>query len=122
MAEQLELQYIWINALCIVQDDPEDWKKEAQTMCRLYNAAHITQAVSHGFDGDAGVFLASDAHDQVVTLKQSTTSCDGKCRESLIKLAPVIRSQSDSEIHRIISSQENIFRHGVLSEPLLRRA
>ncbi|KAE9971704.1 hypothetical protein EG327_009767 [Venturia inaequalis] len=38
----LDLRYIWIDSLCIIQDDKEDWRKESQRMADVYSSAHIT--------------------------------------------------------------------------------
>jgi hypothetical protein len=38
----LGLRYIWIDSLCIVQDDKNDWQKEAQKMAHVYSSAYIT--------------------------------------------------------------------------------
>ncbi len=33
VCQWLEIKYLWIDALCIIQDSNEDWIKEAGTMC-----------------------------------------------------------------------------------------
>jgi hypothetical protein len=38
----LQLDYIWIDALCIVQDDAEDWAAEAARMHDIYTHADVT--------------------------------------------------------------------------------
>jgi hypothetical protein len=40
----LDIQYIWIDALCIIQDDSDDWCREAQLMGPIYQHAVITIA------------------------------------------------------------------------------
>lgn len=35
ITRKLGYRYIWIDALCIVQDDPEDWAREAAKMARV---------------------------------------------------------------------------------------
>jgi hypothetical protein len=42
VTQKLGLQYIWIDSLCIIQDDPADWKKEATTMHEVYKWAKVT--------------------------------------------------------------------------------
>ncbi|KAK1707868.1 hypothetical protein BDP67DRAFT_581527 [Colletotrichum lupini] len=32
MTRKLGIRYLWIDALCIVQDDIADWSREASTM------------------------------------------------------------------------------------------
>ncbi|KIX94553.1 uncharacterized protein Z520_09599 [Fonsecaea multimorphosa CBS 102226] len=38
----LRLQYLWIDALCIAQGDPEEWKTESLKMQQVYAGAHVT--------------------------------------------------------------------------------
>jgi len=38
------IQYLWIDSLCILQDNAEDWTKEAQTMHLVYKFAKVTIA------------------------------------------------------------------------------
>ncbi|KAI9150807.1 hypothetical protein HJFPF1_10584 [Paramyrothecium foliicola] len=42
IARALGIGYIWIDALCIVQDDAEDWRKEAAKMADVYRKAVFT--------------------------------------------------------------------------------
>ena len=42
VARMLGLDYIWIDALCIVQDDSVDWQTEASRMGDTYRRAQIT--------------------------------------------------------------------------------
>lgn len=41
------VQYLWIDALCIIQDDPADWKREAANMNNVYANAWFTIAMHH---------------------------------------------------------------------------
>ncbi|KAI5865436.1 HET-domain-containing protein [Durotheca rogersii] len=41
VALELGLAYLWIDSLCIVQDDKTDWEKEAALMGAVYNQAFI---------------------------------------------------------------------------------
>ncbi|EPE04366.1 heterokaryon incompatibility protein [Ophiostoma piceae UAMH 11346] len=36
------IRYLWIDALCIVQDDVADWQQEASTMRSVYQSSHVT--------------------------------------------------------------------------------
>jgi hypothetical protein len=38
----LHIQYIWIDSLCIIQDDPEDWQREAAKMASIFRDATLT--------------------------------------------------------------------------------
>ncbi|KAF4453693.1 hypothetical protein F53441_3702 [Fusarium austroafricanum] len=42
VARALEIPYIWIDSLCIIQDSPEDWEHEAARMAQVYSNAYVT--------------------------------------------------------------------------------
>ena len=46
ITHEIGLQYIWIDALCIVQDQLEDWEKESANMASIYENAYLTIAAS----------------------------------------------------------------------------
>ena len=48
--------YIWIDALCIVQDDERDWQVESSHMADIYQNAHVTLAATSAASGSAGCF------------------------------------------------------------------
>lgn len=43
---RFEIAYIWINALCIIQDDDEDWRREAGLMQYVYEGSFLNIAAS----------------------------------------------------------------------------
>jgi hypothetical protein len=44
IARRLGVRYLWIDSLCIVQDDEEDWRAESKTMATVYSKALFTLA------------------------------------------------------------------------------
>ncbi|KAM7212786.1 Heterokaryon incompatibility protein (HET) domain containing protein [Rhypophila decipiens] len=54
IAHHLGIQYIWIDSVCIVQDNDEDWKREAARMARYYQGAWLT-LVASAVDKKGGV-------------------------------------------------------------------
>ncbi|KAM0276006.1 hypothetical protein ACHAQH_007176 [Verticillium albo-atrum] len=57
MTRRLGFQYVWIDSLCIIQDDAEDWEREGATMASVYRNAAVTLAASCAVSGDTGLFL-----------------------------------------------------------------
>lgn len=55
---KLGFQYIWIDSLCILQDNPEDWKQESRSMHKVYKNSSCTISAS-GFPDGAEGFLPS---------------------------------------------------------------
>lgn len=57
---KLGFRYIWIDSMCIIQDDSADWAAEAATMCDVYQHATLTIAAAHAPGGDIGCFAERD--------------------------------------------------------------
>ncbi|UKZ81932.1 hypothetical protein TrVFT333_009710 [Trichoderma virens FT-333] len=47
VARSIGLAYVWIDSLCIVQDDHQDWLEESERMGSIYEQAELTIAASH---------------------------------------------------------------------------
>ncbi|KAK3377024.1 hypothetical protein B0T24DRAFT_677879 [Lasiosphaeria ovina] len=46
VARALNIPYLWIDSLCIIQGDKDDWEREAGRMRRVYNGAYCTVAAT----------------------------------------------------------------------------
>lgn len=42
VCKSLDIRYLWVDALCIVQDDTADWEKESVSMAMVYERAFVT--------------------------------------------------------------------------------
>lgn len=60
----LGYKYIWIDALCIIQDDPDDWSREAAAMHELYSQADLTFTS----------LVAADSRDNLFELRPRETA------------------------------------------------
>lgn len=56
VAVQLGLRFIWIDSLCIVQDDDADWQTEAASMASIYKNARLTIAASAACGSEESLF------------------------------------------------------------------
>lgn len=56
----LGFQYIWIDSLCIIQNDNADWKTQASTMGAIYKYAQCNIAATWAKDGSGGCFTTRD--------------------------------------------------------------
>ena len=57
ITQSLGLRYLWIDALCIVQNSNSDWERESATMSSVYSGSTVTIAASGAIDGNSGCFL-----------------------------------------------------------------
>ncbi|KAI3401140.1 hypothetical protein diail_286 [Diaporthe ilicicola] len=55
----LGVKYIWIDSLCIIQDNAQDWMVQAAKMCDIYRGAYVTLAASCSDDSTQGMFRKS---------------------------------------------------------------
>ncbi|KAK1708702.1 heterokaryon incompatibility protein-domain-containing protein, partial [Colletotrichum acutatum] len=56
VCRHLEISYLWIDALCIIQDSDEDWKEQASQMANIYANAYLTIAATNSSDASGGCF------------------------------------------------------------------
>ena len=49
-------RYLWIDSLCIIQDDQNDWEVEATLMQQYYKHSFLTIAAADGKNSEAGLF------------------------------------------------------------------
>jgi len=52
----LNIDYIWIDSLCIIQDSPLDWEHEAALMADIYRGATCTITANASWDASEGLF------------------------------------------------------------------
>jgi hypothetical protein len=131
LARKLGIHYIWIDSLCIIQDDENDWRIEASKTASIFENAALVVSAAASKDGSGGIFgarkpvqvLASDdtqdsstvreygSHHQVIHIHDG--ECNGNC--------PIFISR-DTARHaqwdpvELIATSSNEF------NPLLRRA
>jgi len=95
---ELGVRYLWIDSLCIVQDDEDDWEREAKTMASVYGSSYLTIAATHARSCQDGLFLDHDTleGDKIIELPylRQDGSRDGvfylrlRSREALIAMRP----------------------------------
>lgn len=55
LTRKLGQRYLWIDSLCIIQDDEDDWAWEASTMAEIYTQSYCTLAALSSADSTAGL-------------------------------------------------------------------
>ncbi|RBR21895.1 uncharacterized protein FIESC28_04738 [Fusarium coffeatum] len=69
VTRDLGFEWIWIDSLCIVQDDKDDWAKEAVKMANIYQNAIVT--ISADFSKDAKAGLHNDRSTSMFNREES---------------------------------------------------
>ncbi|KAH7147852.1 hypothetical protein DER46DRAFT_629895 [Fusarium sp. MPI-SDFR-AT-0072] len=59
-AIRLSHEYLWVNALCIIQDDPADWQHEVGCMASTYGNSWLNISADGDDEAGHGLFCPSD--------------------------------------------------------------
>lgn len=60
ISRSLGSRYLWIDALCIIQEDTEDWARESTSMTTVYGFSQLNIAASAASKGSEGCFQTRD--------------------------------------------------------------
>lgn len=71
LCRQLGIDYIWIDSLCIVQDDEQDWEVESAKMAQYYSLAHLTIAVETSPNGTVPFLREREERWQAMAFKST---------------------------------------------------
>ncbi|RYP63125.1 hypothetical protein DL771_009419 [Monosporascus sp. 5C6A] len=58
LTRRIGLRYLWIDALCIFQDDLADWGRDSANIGAVYAGAYLTVAATQAEDCEGGLFRA----------------------------------------------------------------
>jgi len=57
ITRQLNIKYLWIDSLCIIQDSNDDWSKESASMGEVYRFAFLTISALDSQDCHQGILI-----------------------------------------------------------------
>jgi hypothetical protein len=57
ITRKLRFRYLWIDSLCIIQDDEADWQLESKKMAKIYENSALTISASAAHDAEYGCFF-----------------------------------------------------------------
>jgi hypothetical protein len=63
VARQLQIRYLWVDSLCIIQDSDLDWKHESQYMGRIFENALCTIAATEAAHCNEGLSLVNSQNE-----------------------------------------------------------
>ncbi|KAE8450992.1 hypothetical protein EG329_005432 [Mollisiaceae sp. DMI_Dod_QoI] len=68
----LGIQYLWIDSLCIIQGDADDWAREASKMAGVYANSYLTVAASNAAGDDEGFLKPREVSHHSLKIVSST--------------------------------------------------
>ncbi|KAG4431112.1 hypothetical protein IFR05_013399 [Cadophora sp. M221] len=67
VTRQLGIRYLWVDALCIIQGDEDDWARESAVMGQIYRQSFCTLAAVIGVDCNSRLFTRREAAERSVS-------------------------------------------------------
>jgi hypothetical protein len=105
LAQVFGIRFIWIDSLCIVRDDIDDWRLQSDQMASVYGGAYLTIAADRSRDSAAG-FLGSRELPNHVSFGVEWESC---------------ASQVHAYSYEVPGNGVLLLGHSIRNEPLSRR-
>ena len=84
ITRRLGIQYLWIDSLCIIQDDRSDWEKESARMATIFRESYLTISATMAKDSTEGFLSHHENRDLQLELRRDDgTSCSVFVRRPL---------------------------------------
>jgi len=87
------LRYLWVDSLCIIQDDPQDWDREAQNMAKVYANAYINVSALGAVNTSQGCFMRRPAERGAVPLEYHHD--DGTCSQVFATISDIGANETE---------------------------
>ncbi|PSN71501.1 HET-domain-containing protein [Corynespora cassiicola Philippines] len=122
LCRALGTNYLWIDSLCIIQDDPKDWESESAKMASVYANAQLTIAAAANANPHDSLFAGrwttinrfSNADEHHVPTGSYTFQQDGKT----LRVRPVLRLAHS----RFFNVNNHLIGRSDFDAPLMTRA
>jgi hypothetical protein len=113
------VRYLWVDSLCIVQDDGIEWKIEAAKMGAIYYNAYLTLSAIDSIDSHGGLYL---------DVKRSTLNVSTKTWRPYLSSRPTRSTTSTVICRQVHHGRDSLCDNGplkkrgwILQESLLSR-
>ncbi|KAI0885409.1 HET-domain-containing protein [Annulohypoxylon maeteangense] len=105
VARGLGIQYIWIDSICIIQNDEKDWETEASRMADVYSNAFATIFADRATHSDEGLFQNEKDRKTIRSLR----FLDFKTEESEIPARVIVQTQIDPNTANFATEVHELF-------------
>lgn len=91
LVQTLGFRYLWVDSICIIQDDSDDWQREAKRMAELYRFSTLT--IISGTDSATGGLFSPRNQLRVSAATLDPPSASGETGYQTVTLYPHIPNQ-----------------------------
>jgi hypothetical protein len=83
----MDVKYIWIDSLCIIQDSDKDWLEQSQQMHQIYGNSFCNIAATSARNGTEGCFRRRDPSVlSPIKITWTEKSRSGECTDTSLYL------------------------------------
>jgi hypothetical protein len=105
----LGIQFLWIDSLCIIQDDEVDWEHEAKCMGKVFASAYCTIAATSAKDSTEGFLIPR-------SVKHSVRLVDKSVNNQFEVYACEVGGNFDHDVgHGVLNQRGWVFQERALS-------
>ncbi|KAF4414683.1 het domain-containing [Fusarium acutatum] len=83
LTRKVGIRYIWIDSLCIVQDDEDDWRQQASIMAQIFQNAYVTIAGTKPENPNNGYFSVTPP--EFIATRIEHQAQDGTVRHAYVR-------------------------------------
>lgn len=109
LAWRFGIEFVWIDSLCILQDDRDDWEREAGRMCDVYGNAWLTIAATSSRNCREGILnnpLSGDSVDSFLSSNRLVKWSGSNAANGVEWIAIPQPAQSSSGRHLKVKPEE----------------
>ena len=100
IAREFGISYLWIDSLCIIQNDRSDWERESANMAKIYEGGFITIAATASSSAAGGCFCSTQSdrclrvevgenHHFYIGIRDCTDVLHNKAPDAFLKTYPL---------------------------------
>lgn len=89
MTRSLRIRYLWIDSLCILQDEPDDWSREYPAMGGIYQNATLTIAAHNAWNSTDSFLQPRQHRTTQLLIASRSSSSSTSVKQNLYIRAPL---------------------------------
>jgi heterokaryon incompatibility protein (HET) len=116
LTRNLEVEFLWIDSLCIIQDCGDDWPAQSAKMADIYEKALLCLSADAAVDADSGFLTTQEKAKAPITRREYMSHSGKKCIiAATVRYIPVKNAPYHAFYHKeVFPLAESLHREGLL--------